>query len=378
MFTPSRLRLARLRAGLSLVKLAELSNVSNRSLSGYENGDLVPSREALEKIGDVLGVQIAFFAHDEIELVDVESVSFRKLSKTTASVRDAALAGATISLELADWIDRNFVLPGPDLPTLDKHDPETAAEILRSTWKLGSGPIANLFHSMEAHGVRVFAITEDVREIDAFSFWRNGVPYVFLSTSKTAERQRFDLAHELGHLVLHGDSPEAPQGRERELEANVFASALLMPADGLLPQRLRSASVDQILRARSHWRVSAMALAHRLHALKLLTDWNYRSICIELAKRGFRTEEPGSDLVAETSQVLRKVFFGDGSSNVTAEALAELHVSRQELLGHLRGLVPMALDRTASPQKIAPVVPLTHRHRSRPEDPRRAHLRRVE
>jgi len=376
-FTPSRLRLARLRAGLSLVKLASLVDLSNRSLSGYENGDTVPSRDALEKLAAALGVEAAFFEQDEVDLVDVDSVSFRKLTKTTARVRDAALAGATISLELADWINENFVLPRPDVPTFDKHDPETAADLLRSAWKLGSGPISSLFHTLEAHGVRIFAITEDVREIDAFSFWRDEVPYIFLSTSKSAERQRFDLAHELGHLVLHGDIAASPQGREREQEANIFASGLLMPADGVLPQKLRNASVERILTARTYWRVSAMALAHRLHALQLLTDWNYRSVCIELAKRGFRTGEPGSVLVAETSQVLRKVFFGGTGANVTAEALAELKVSRSELLSHLRGLIPVALDGATDRRSVAPVATLPQERQSDSRLPIGSHLRRV-
>lgn len=374
MFTPSRLRLARLRGGLSLVKLAEAAELSTRSLSGYENGEIVPPAETLEKLAFTLDVETDFFGRDDVEMVSVESVSFRKLTKTTAGVRDAALAGATLSLELADWIDRNFVLPPIDVPTFDKHDPETSAELLRSAWRLGAGPIANLFHVLEAHGVRIFAITEDVREIDAFSFWRNGVPYVFVSTSKSAERRRFDLAHELGHLVLHGDTTTAPQGREREQEANIFASSLLMPADGILPQRLKGASVERVLIARRYWRVSAMALAHRLHALKLVSDWSYRSICIELAKRGFRTEEPGSDLVPETSQVLRKVFFGGPSSGVTAEALAALKVGRRELLSHLRGILPLAVEFNVGQQATGNVTSLSSARRGLAQPP---HLRKV-
>ncbi|MCL9664166.1 XRE family transcriptional regulator [Curtobacterium albidum] len=343
MTSQSRIKLARLRQGLTLTALSARSGLSTRSLSGYESGELQPSAAALGALAAALGVDVSFFDKEEIELVDARAVSFRKLSKTSASQRDAALAGATMTLEFADWLDEKYVLPRQSITGWEVSDPETTAEVIRAAWLLADRPIANLLHAIEAHGVRVFSVTADTREIDAFSFWRDGVPYIFLSTSKTAERQRFDLAHELGHLVMHGDFEPTASSREREAEANAFASAFLMPSDGVLAQHMRSAPVDRILQARSYWRVSAMAMANRLHQLRLLSDWQYRSTCIELAKLGYRTEEPGSDLVPETSQVLRKVFYGSGSGRVAREALADLNISRRELQSHMEGLVPFGV-----------------------------------
>lgn len=343
MITPSRLRLARSRRGLSLTRLAALSGISTRSLSAYESGDVTPSAGAIATLADHLEVNEDFFSREEVEMIGVDGVSFRKLSKTTAGQRDAALAGATMTLELADWLEQKYLLPSPSIDGFVGHDPETTAEMVRAAWLLGDRPIPNLLHLVEAHGVRVFSVTADTREIDAFSFWRNGIPFIFLSTTKSAERQRFDLAHELGHLILHGDFAVSPQGRERESEANAFAAAFLVPADGVLSQGMRGASVARILKCRSHWKVSAMALANRLHQVKLLTDWQYRSTCIELAQLGYRTSEPGSDLVPETSQVLRKVFFGSRVSGVTREVLNDLQISRRELQSHIEGLVPFSI-----------------------------------
>lgn len=343
MISPARIRLARQRQGLSLTKLAALSGLSTRSLSGYENGDLIPSEAAVKTLATHLDVGVAFFSKEEIDLVDVQSVSFRKLSKTSAAQRDAALAGATITLEFADWLEEKYLLPTPSIAGFDGSDPETTAEMIRAAWHLADRPIANLLHTLEAHGVRVFSISSDTREIDAFSFWRDGMPFIFLSTSKTAERQRFDLAHELGHLVMHADFGRSPQGREREAEANSFASALLMPADGIFSQGMRGAGVARILKCKSHWKVSAMALANRLHSLRLLSDWQYRSTCIELAQGGYRMSEPDSTLVPETSQILKKVFFGSTSGRVTQEVLSDLDISRKELQSHMEGLVPFGV-----------------------------------
>jgi Zn-dependent peptidase ImmA (M78 family) len=248
-----------------------------------------------------------------------------------------------MTMEFADWLHEKYSIPNPTIAGFNGADPETTAEILRAGWHLGDRPITNLLHALEANGVRVFSITADTREVDAFSFWRDGIPYIFLSTSKTAERQRFDLAHELGHLVMHAEFDAVPQGREREAEANSFASALLMPADGVMSQGMRGASVPRILQCKTYWKVSAMALANRLHQLRLLSDWQYRSTCIELAQAGYRTSEPDSSLVPETSQILRKVFFGTKSSRVTQEVLRDLNLTRNELQSHMEGLVPFSI-----------------------------------
>jgi hypothetical protein len=81
--------------------------------------------------------------------------------------------------------------------------PDTAALYLRQNWGLGERPIPNMLKLLEAKGVRVFSLAENTKAVDAFSVWRNGLPYVFLNIAKSAERSRFDASHELGHLVMH-------------------------------------------------------------------------------------------------------------------------------------------------------------------------------
>src|SRR3546814_15647567 len=101
---------------------------------------------------------------------------------------------------------------------------------------------------LESKGVHVFSLAEDTKNVDAFSCWRNGQPFVFLNTFKSAERSRFDAAHELAHLVLHRHG--GPQGREAETEANQFASALLMPHAALVSTIPSVIRLDQFLRAK--------------------------------------------------------------------------------------------------------------------------------
>lgn len=342
MFNPSRLRLARQRLALTLTKLAEQSGVSLRSLTNYENGKLPPSEENLLKLSKALSVPPKFFDRDTADAIPVEAASFRKLSKTTATRRDAVLASATLAVEFFNVIESKFRLPAPDTPSFDKLPPEEAADLVRHRWNLGDRPIPNMIHLLESKGVRIAALRHEYTDIDAFCFIRDGSPYVLLNTSRSGERQRFDAAHELGHLVLHGEQDMDPStSKEREAEANRFASTFLMPRTAVLTQSMRNASLERILSARTFWKISAMAMTHRLHELHLLSDWQYRSTCITLSEQGYRSAEPGG-IVPETSQLLRKVMFGSASKVTVRDAASDLDLYQDDVRDLIRDLVPVA------------------------------------
>ena len=224
MFTPSRLALARQKRGYSKKKLAELIGVTAQSISNFESETVqeVPSEKTLLKLSQVLNFPVNFFNRDKVSFVSLESASFRALSKMTASQRDSALASGALAFEVNNWIEKNFELPIHELPDLRNETPESAAMYLRQIWFLGEKPISNMIHLLESKGIRVYFIAEDYKSVDAFSIWNEGTPFILLNTFKSAERSRFDAAHELGHLVLHKHG--VPRSREAEAEANRFAS----------------------------------------------------------------------------------------------------------------------------------------------------------
>jgi Zn-dependent peptidase ImmA (M78 family) len=159
---------------------------------------------------------------------------------------------------------------------------------------------------------------------------------------KSGERGRFDAAHELGHLVLHRHA--APQGREAEHEADAFASAFLMPRGAVVAATPTYVDVDRLVRLKTNWNVSVAALAHRLHDVGLVSEWIYRSMCIEIAQRGYRTNEPNG-IERETSQLLDKVFRSLRDEDITRAALARmLHIPQAELESLVFGLVLSSLD----------------------------------
>lgn len=307
-FNPNRLKFARKRRGLTIKKLGSLSDLTSRTISNYENGKITPKDNVVNLLSTILKFPKEFFFLDDIYPIDEISVSFRAFSKMTASVRDSALCAAQIALEFSNWIDKKFKLPPVSLLDLNDFEPEAAAETIRNEWAYGVLPIQNMIHLLESKGVRVFSLSENTLNMDAFSFWIDGQPFIFLNTKKSVERSRFDAAHELGHLVLHKHG--SPLGTEIEREANLFASAFLMPENSVTSKipYLQSMTLNTIFKLKSNWKVSAAALVRRMKDLKLLSEWHYRIFMIELSKGGHLKEEPFPIKNRETSRLLPLIF----------------------------------------------------------------------
>lgn len=336
-FNPSRLDLARRRRGLTKTELATRSGLSTSILRAYERVGRTPSPQTVATLAAALDFPPAFFERADVDGPTVDGVSFRSMSSMTARQRDQAIGAATLALELDDWIQARFVIPTANLPQLAGDQPEAAAEALRSAWGMGQRRAPNMVHLLEAHGVRVFSLAQESREVDAFSFWRHGIPYIFLNGLKTAERSRMDAAHELGHLVLHAHG--VAKGRTAEDQAQDFGSAFLMPRRSLLAEAPRGGSAAQIIRAKPKWNVAAMNLAHRMARLGLLTEWQVRSAYIELARLGYRRGEPVG-IGRETSQVLPKIFAALRAEGISRAHVADqLHVRTEEINQSVFGLV---------------------------------------
>jgi Zn-dependent peptidase ImmA (M78 family)/DNA-binding XRE family transcriptional regulator len=330
MFNPLRLSLARKRRRLTAKALAEKTGLAADTISRLENGSNHPDEATVEKLVQALGFPATFFDDNDPEDIDTGAVSFRSFSKMSSRERDAAISAGSLGLQLSLWVEHRFSLPKLDLSY--ETDPDIAAFSLRQFWGLGEKPIGNLLGLLETNGVRIFSLSENTASVNAFSFWRDEKPFVFLNNFKTAESSIFDAAHELGHLVMHkhGDPKET---RSAEREANSFASAFLMPANDVKARMPRRVTVDTILKAKLRWRVSAMAMAYRLNALGLLSDWQYKSSCIELGKRGYRSAEPDG-IDRETSVIWRKVLSQLWVEKTTKNDIAkDLNLPLDELEG---------------------------------------------
>jgi len=349
-FNPRRLSLARKRRRLTAKVLAERANLAVDTISRLERGSNPPDEATIAKLVRVLAFPRSFFFDQDPQEIDTGAVSFRSFSKMSARERDAAISAGSLGLQLSAWVEARFRLPAPKLLDLSyETDPEIAAHSVRQAWSIGERPIGNLMGLLETKGLRLFSLSENTASVNAFSFWRDDKPYIFLNNFKTAESSIFDAAHELGHLVMHkhGDPKET---RSAEREANGFASAFLMPARDVRASIPRRITMDAILKWKKRWRASAMAMAHRLNSLRLLSDWQYKSICIELGKRGYRTSEPGG-IDRETSVIWRKVLTQLWTEKTTKGDIAnDLHLPLDELEGLIWNLAGVE-QRPSNPPK---------------------------
>lgn len=328
---PSRLKLARTRRKMTIKLLAEAAGLTTKIISAYEKEDCeyTPKIETLNTISSVLQYPLDFFIDDtELDKIDASTVSFRSLKSMRAADEHAAIAAGEIGLIIDKYLTNKFPKrPKPNLPDFRGGNPESAASYTRAFWDLGSLSVNNMIHLLEKNGIRVFSMSENTSAVDAFSFWKDDVPYVFLNTQKSGERSRFDAAHELGHLIMHKHG--SPQGKNVESEADLFAAHFLMPADSILPFKGRLLFLEDIVRLKKNWLVSAMALIVHMKNLGIISDWHYRNILIEASKRGMRNSEvegikhEKSGLIPVMLGELEKVY-GIGLRTLAKELLIPL------------------------------------------------------
>ena len=189
----------------------------------------------------------------------------------------------------------------------------------------------------KAEEFEFLALLAKFRKSTLCSFWHADRAYVFLNVHKSAERLRFDLAHELGHLCMHRGI-HTNRSRQFELDANIFASTFLMPRNGLLPQIVGRVRFQDIITLKRHWRVSATAMVRRLHRLGRLTDWQYRTWMVDLSQMGFRTTEPDG-ISREQSSLLRQVMSLAREDGWSLRRLAtQLGIPLSDLNSALMGL----------------------------------------
>ena len=329
---------------MSKKRVAELVGVTPNSIFRYETGEICPSDENIEKIAVSLSFPPKFFDGGDIDEPRRDNASFRGMASKSGKVMDSALASGALAFLLDDWIGSEFYRSEDNLLDLQQASPETAAIMLRQHWQLGDKPIKNMVHLLEANGVRVFSLAENTSAVDAFSLWRGDIPYIFLNRFKSAERSRFDAAHELAHLCLHkhGGAHAKYQFSEIEKQANAFAGAFLIPESDLKANCTQPIfSVDHLVRYKRRWRVSAAALNYRANEVGLIPDSRSNSNYVEMSRRGWLKREP-EGIAREQSFVWQEIVNDLNRRGLTKSKIAEIVcVPSDEIEALLFGLANM-------------------------------------
>ena len=203
--------------------------------------------------------------------------------------------------------------------------------------------------------MRIFSLPVADREVDAFSFWQEDRPFILLNTGKTAERMRFDLAHELGHLLMHRGI-NTQRSRAYEQQAQDFASSFLIPADALYAQVIGRLRLEDVFQLKRYWKVSAVAMVHRLWELSIISEWHYRTWMIDLSQRGYRSAEPDG-IHPESSKLFKQLFQLTREDGWSSRRIAsELSIPEDELDSMVFGLA-IAPAPSSAPSTHVPVPP---------------------
>jgi Zn-dependent peptidase ImmA (M78 family)/transcriptional regulator with XRE-family HTH domain len=325
-FEPARLTQARVRLGVSKTYLADKVGVSAAAISQYEAGINSPRPEVLDRLANALKVRPRFFRVGRpLARIDTLNAHFRSLRSARVSDRQKALATATLVWELTFALERYVKLPEVDLPHVPVGTtPSEAAAALRAHWALPDGPVKHLVATVESRGI-VVAVRplREIDAVDAFSVVIVDRP-IIITTPRRSEnvfRHRFSIAHEIGHLLLHGDSGKHSAAIEKE--ADEFAAAFLTPAaamDGALPQRLDLAALDRLGRI---WGVSPHSLVRRMVERGRTTESSARRAYQRLAIADDPLADPTSSYAGEVPSLLTKAAELAGDHGAGVPALAE-------------------------------------------------------
>lgn len=352
-FIPARLEMARAIRQMTATDLASAASISAPWISQIENVKKTPGPELVRELARVLHFPVEFFYRPVKSQPPSDAFHFRATSKLAKKDEATARSLSTLAIELSDWIEATYHSPAPAVPEVqdligsdDELAPEQAAEAVRGAWGLGVAPVKNLLQLLESKGAKVYSAGGPLQAIDAFSFRHGATPVIFLNVHKSAERLRFDLAHELGHLVMHGGSLNVEPGKEKEQAANDFASSFLMPRSDVIGAiHSNNLMLEDVLMLKRRWRVSAMALNLRAHRLGVVSDWTYSTLAKQLSMAGFRRGEPGSDLRAESSSLLTQVMSDMRSRGQGFSQLARLlDVRAQDVQDLMLGIVTFAIQ----------------------------------
>ncbi|MET9357407.1 XRE family transcriptional regulator [Streptomyces sp. NPDC006617] len=294
-FERTRLRTARELAGLSQTQLARESGLTSAAISQFESGAARPSPGTAGVLARVLAVPQEFF---RAAMVESHEGFFRSLRRTSVSDRRRARAIAHVAHDLAVHASSAQRFCDGDVPVLPvsglqagRAEIEEAAGRVRAAWGLPAGPVADVVGLLEAHGIAVIRLPLDNTDVDAFSLPFPDHPVIVLGTDKNDRaRSRFDSAHELAHLVLHGEQIWGV--KEVETQAHQFAAAFLMPAEDIHDQLPTTVDWPALFALKRQWQVSLAALLMRARTLGRMSENTYLTAIKAASARGWRRTEP--------------------------------------------------------------------------------------
>ncbi|MDB5539913.1 MAG: hypothetical protein JWQ89_1640 [Devosia sp.] len=289
------LRLARQRRGVRQNEAAQRLSVSPTDLSRIENDIKESSPDFLAKAAAAFRVPLDFFGLTDRVYGAPVSVHpmWRKKAEVTAGELDAVVAELNVRvMHLRRLLQSTNINPVRSVPQLDIEEfgsPEKIAALLRAHWMVPSGPIRDVTQLLEEAGIVVVHSRMGGSSVSGVTFRVPGMPpLIVLNADQPADRMRFTLCHELGHIVMH----QFPS-TDMEKEANEFAGHFLIPTRDIAPQ-FGPGRVDlrKLASLKRVWRVSMASLVFAAERAGKLTKAQKNYLWQQFSMAGIRTAEP--------------------------------------------------------------------------------------
>ena len=308
-FQPERLKQARQVVGMNKTVLADRLGCSVATVSKWESGQHAPQGITLAALSNIFKLPAHWFTQPVTKSGNTPYF-FRTNAASTQTARKVAEIRLQWLQEISSIFQKWMNWPELNLPKLREEDLfqitdeqiEELAESCRTRWGLGMGPVSNVVQAMESAGIVCSRDSIGHVKMDGVSTWSDvdGRPYVLVVSDKAnGIRNRFDAAHELGHLLMHSHIDKELYVQNYKLieqQAHSFAAAFLMPEKSFL-REVRRVTLDDLLILKSRWKVSVSAMIMRCYRLDLISDDDRIRLYKSLSARGWRRKEPLDDFI---------------------------------------------------------------------------------
>ena len=325
-----RIKQARAAAGFSLRDLAEKAGVSAMAISKYERDETTPSSGVLLSLAKALRVRTEYFFR-QVQ-VDLKEVSYRKHPDMPEKEKTRVLAEVQDQLER--WLELESFIPTPwaipfelpkKLPVQVRNfdEIEDVAIVVRQAWDLGLNPILDLIDTLESHGIKVFAVAFDAsKKFNGLSAKADGKPVVVVGKDWPGDNQRFTLAHELGHIVLHG---RLAKGLDEEKACHRFAGAFLVPKPEVvkaLGEGRTWLEPQELMLLKHEWGLSMGGWTYRAYDNGILPNSRMQALWSHFRQHGWDKEEPNPQYPREEVRLFKQLVYHALAEDLIGESKA--------------------------------------------------------
>lgn len=322
-----RVKSARIMEGISQRALASRVGVSAQAISKYERDMDVPSSGVLVRLASSLEVKAEYFFRPKI--ISVEKLAYRK--RVSLPTREAN----RVLYHIREWLERYIeieqilgikqLFSHVKLPISSPEDIEAAALSLREIWNLGLYPIDNLTETLEEHAVKV-GLVDGPEDFDACVIWTDDrIPVIALKQDLCGDRQRFNLAYELGHIYLENQT-----NVDTEKLTHRFAGAFLAPEGNVydeLGRHRNHISIYELHMLKHKYGLSMQGWIYRAKELGIISESRAQGYFRKFRRRGRHLREPGDQLPSEEPKRLERLVVRALSEQIITQSRAA------ELLG---------------------------------------------